>query len=469
MRGIRPRVRRGERPPPSLRYGEASRRDERGGGNGGKDKYFSLAVFQQVGEEIASGKDLHVGVSMKIVHHERKRLASHYSIERVFAAIRRQMPGDCEVESCPAPYASTGILPRLANVLHASRQRADVHHIVGDSHYLAFGLPRKKTVLTIHDCAALDRLKGWKRAILKYFWFTGPMRRAAVVTTISEASKRELRKWVGALADKVLVVPDCVFEEFTRDPKSFSEECPVVLQVGTKWNKNLERVMEALRGTGCRLEIVGTMSEEQRERDQGTKGQKDEGTKGQRDQGTEWETDEGTGGERRAESGSACAFAAANSSRVTMGDLKLRTTGVAELAVCELGRLTDEELAAAYRRCDMVVFASLYEGFGLPILEAQATGRPVITSNIGAMPEAAGDGALFVDPYSVEAIREAVLRVKSDPALRAKLVANGLRNVERFRPGVIAGLYAGIYKGLKDQGAKRLKDKKTKRLKGQEG
>ena len=82
-----------------------------------------------------------------------------------------------------------------------------------------------------------------------------------------------------------------------------------------------------------------------------------------------------------------------------------------------LGRLTDGELVEAYRRCDMVVFASLYEGFGLPILEAQAMGRPVITSNFRAMREAAGDGALLVDPYSVEAIRDAVLRIKRDGSI----------------------------------------------------
>ena len=138
---------------------------------------------------------------------------------------------------------------------------------------MAFGLPPEKTVLTIHDCGALNRLTGWKRALLKYFWFTGPMRRAAVVTTISQASKEELRKWVGALADKVVVVPDCVFEEFAYDPKPFDEECPVVLQVGTKWNKNVERVMEAVEGTGVRLEVVGKTS-----KDQKTKRLKDEKT-----------------------------------------------------------------------------------------------------------------------------------------------------------------------------------------------
>ena len=110
--------------------------------------------------------------------------------------------------------------------------------------------------------------------------------------------------------------------------------------------------------------------------------------------------------------------------------------------------MTDAELVEAYRRCDMVVFASLYEGFGLPVLEAQATGRPVITSNISAMPEAAGDGALLVDPYSVEAIRAAVLRIKNEPQLREQLVRKGLENVGRFRAAAVAERYAEVYRRL---------------------
>ena len=84
----------------------------------------------------------------------------------------------------------------------------------------------------------------------------------------------------------------------------------------------------------------------------------------------------------------------------------------------------------------------------MPILEAQAIGRPVITSNFGAMKEAAGDGALLVDPYSVEAIREAVLRITREPALREDLIAKGLRNAAKFSADAVALKYAQIYKNL---------------------
>jgi glycosyltransferase involved in cell wall biosynthesis len=106
----------------------------------------------------------------------------------------------------------------------------------------------------------------------------------------------------------------------------------------------------------------------------------------------------------------------------------------------------------------MVVFASLYEGFGLPILEAQAMGRPVITSNFGAMREAAGDGALLVDPHSVDEIRAAIMRIMNEPGLREELVCKGRENAEKFRADPIALKYAEIYRAVKVQGTKGLRD-----------
>jgi len=78
----------------------------------------------------------------------------------------------------------------------------------------------------------------------------------------------------------------------------------------------------------------------------------------------------------------------------------------------------------------------------------------VITSNFGAMKEAAGDGALFVDPYSVEATREAILRVKNEPGLREELIAKGLRNAAKFSADAVALKYAQIYRNLAKAGAK---------------
>ena len=116
----------------------------------------------------------------------------------------------------------------------------------------------------------------------------------------------------------------------------------------------------------------------------------------------------------------------------------------------ELGKLSDLELIEAYKRCDLVVFASLYEGFGMPILEAQAVGRPIATSNRYSMPEAAGDGALLVEPESTDSIRAAIEKILSDSTLRSRLIENGFRNVAKYTPTAIARLYEQVYRRCYD-------------------
>ncbi len=100
-----------------------------------------------------------------------------------------------------------------------------------------------------------------------------------------------------------------------------------------------------------------------------------------------------------------------------------------------LGFLPDETLAVVYRLAAVFVFPSLYEGFGLPPLEAMACGTPVVTSNVSSLPEVTGDAALLVDPYSAEAIADAMRRVLTDDALRSDLGARGPRPGARVLMG----------------------------------
>ncbi len=97
-----------------------------------------------------------------------------------------------------------------------------------------------------------------------------------------------------------------------------------------------------------------------------------------------------------------------------------------------LGFVSDHTLAALYRLAAVFVFPSLYEGFGLPPLEAMASGTPVVTSNVSSMPEVAGDAALLVDPCDEEAIAGGVRRALTDETLRADLRARGLARAREF-------------------------------------
>ncbi len=103
-----------------------------------------------------------------------------------------------------------------------------------------------------------------------------------------------------------------------------------------------------------------------------------------------------------------------------------------ESRVCFPGYVAAEDKAALLSGAQAFAFPSLHEGFGLPVLEAQACGCPVITSTTSSLPEVAGDGAILVDPDDTDAIAEALTRVVTRPDLRRKLIQRGFANVDRF-------------------------------------
>ena len=98
-----------------------------------------------------------------------------------------------------------------------------------------------------------------------------------------------------------------------------------------------------------------------------------------------------------------------------------------------LGRVEDTQLPAVYRGALGLLFPSFYEGFGLPVIEAMASGVPVLTSTVTALPEVAGDAALLVDPYDVDAIASGIERLLTDEDLRTRLRVAGLKRAAMFR------------------------------------
>lgn len=103
-----------------------------------------------------------------------------------------------------------------------------------------------------------------------------------------------------------------------------------------------------------------------------------------------------------------------------------------ESSVKLCGCVTNEELLLLYSGADLFVYPSLYEGFGLPVIEAMACGTPVITSNVSSLPEVAGDAAILVDPYNVGEIADAIYRVIADKEMRKDLIARGLKRAAEF-------------------------------------
>ena len=96
------------------------------------------------------------------------------------------------------------------------------------------------------------------------------------------------------------------------------------------------------------------------------------------------------------------------------------------------GYVADDDLPALYSAADALAFPSLYEGFGIPILEAMGCGTPVLTSTASSLPEVAGDAALLVEPTDIEALAEGLWRLVTDETLRATLVQRGYEQIARF-------------------------------------
>lgn len=336
---------------------------------------------------------------VRIIHFERLPGEGRYSIEKLFREVRAHFPDDltARLVHCPTPDHSFFWL--LEGITIARRYAADINHIVGDVHYLALGLPPQRTILTVHDLNRLDQLRGWRQRLFRFVYFTLPLRRCRYVTTVSEHTRKRLIELFPDIAHKVRVIPDFVSTMFQFHPKPFPTSCPRILQVGTADNKNVERVIEALDGVCCVLHIIGRLSAAQ-----------------------------------------------------------IKALDCAAIHYENSVGLTDDAVRQAYADADLVVFASLAEGFGLPILEAQATGRPLVTSNISPMKEVAGNGACLVNPESTPQIRAAVTRIMTDGSYRQHLIDEGLKNVERFRCSSIVSMYVDLYRECCGSRSDRLLD-----------
>jgi glycosyltransferase involved in cell wall biosynthesis len=264
-------------------------------------------------------------------------------------------------------------------------------------HYVLPPLVRCRSVVTIHDCIHLmfpqylpNRFAfGYARTSIGL-----AARRATRVLTVSESSKRDILRFVDTEPEKIDVIYNAYDERFAIDPaeedvvrvrERFQLQDEFVLYAGNvKPHKNLERLIEA-------FDIV-------------------------RKRGLD------------------------HLKLVLIGDEISKYTALRRAVhrhqlhsyVRFLGYVPEETLAVMYRLAGVFVFPSLYEGFGLPPLEAMASGTPVVTSNVSSLPEVAGDAAVLVDPYSPHAIADGIHRVLTDEALRKDLRHKGVARAGQF-------------------------------------
>lgn len=317
----------------------------------------------------------------------RKPNPKYFSIENIFFGLEKYLKNEFNTKQLVLKFSGATPQIIIKNIVSFKRDNSCVYHITGDVHYMAI-ITGKKTVLTIHDVGSANSGRFLKRLYIKTFWFWLPALFVGRITVISEFTKNELSKIIPFAKSKIRVVPNYVDPQF-KPAAPHSNRYPTILFVGTKPNKNLEVSLEAIKDIACEIIIIGELSEKQ---------------------------------------------------NVLIKSLKLN--------VINRSNITRQEVLQSYIECDMVCFASTYEGFGMPIIEAQAIGRPVITSDFGAMKEVAKESACFVNPYDKKSIKLAVLKIIEDNDYKKELIKLGLENCKRFKIEQIAEDYNKIYKEL---------------------
>ncbi len=310
----------------------------------------------------------------------------------------------------PAPmgknftWQPTRLTPKwLARIWHRAQLPIPVEWWCGESeifHATDFVLPPTKsstyTLLTVHDLsfvrvpeAASPRLKAYLDAVVPR-----SVQRANHVLADSMATKEDLIELYGTSPDKITVLLSGIDTRFkpVHDEKVLSTirqkynipQRPYLFTIGTvQPRKNYSRLVLALkllheRGYDIDLVIAG---------------------------GKGWLD---------------------NPIYTT-----IRESGL-EQHIHMVGFVDDEDLPALYSAAELVAFPSLYEGFGFPVLEGMACGTPVLTSNVSSLPEVAGDAAIMVDPYNVEAIADGLIKILGDNKLRDELIAKGFEQAKRF-------------------------------------
>ena len=324
---------------------------------------------------------------MEILYIERNHKAG-FSIAKVFAPIIASFENSNIIE---VPSNQAGVLDIFKNLLYVFKHRScnGINHVTGDVHYVIFSLIGLKTVLTIHDTVNYDQFRGIKRIVAKYLWYVLPVLFARKVVCISNTTRDRVISCTRCNKSKISVIYNPIGKEFKFNKYTFHKEHPVILHIGTRKNKNLLRVIEALKQINCILRIIGELSNEQ-----------------------------------------------------------LSALSINKINYSNAYNLSDEQILHEYENCDIVSFPSLYEGFGMPIIEANKVGRPVLTSYIEPMIEVAADSALFVNPYDVNSIRSGFTKIICDDSFRESLIVKGIRNANRFSLDKIVYQYNKIYESL---------------------
>jgi glycosyltransferase involved in cell wall biosynthesis len=297
----------------------------------------------------------------------------------------------------------------------AASEKADIIHF-----FYNWSFPfRKKvpSILTVHDVIPFT-FREAMGLFRNTFLYKPGIRKACrlndIIATVSDYSKRDIAEKVGVPVEKIKVVPNGLREVNPKDPSleielknRFAINEKYVLNVGgIHERKNIVKLVHAFaglvnhRGYSGKLLITGNVS--------------------------------GAPYQRKMKK---------------ICDASVRETSM-ENRIVFTGYVSEQELDSLFRMAGLLIYPSLYEGFGIPILEAMKMGLPVITSNISAMPEVAGGAAYLVDPNSIEDMTSAMSEVLQNRILREEMIEKGLELVHPYTWKNVSERYLELYQEI---------------------
>ncbi len=328
-----------------------------------------------------------------VVYLSRKPTSGQVSIERVFHAVIPNLSRSFTPVYIQVPKARAKFSSLISNLIFTLRIKGDIIHITGDIHYCMIASLFCRRVLTIHDFGGYlaDKQKGKIHALFLWLlWWYLPLKFADRITCISEFTKTEVLKEFPWASKKTAVIPDPLPEGFQYYPApDLNHRKPIFLHLGTKKNKNLHRLAEAIRDLDCHLRIIGKLSD---------------------------------------------------------SDLEVLKNN--NIDYSNAFNLSDDEIITEYANCTILCLVSTYEGFGMPIIEAQAVGRPVLTSNLSPMSDIAAGTAELVDPYDIVSIRKGIDHLLHSKDYYESMIQKGLLNASKYKAKNVSAMYEQLYNEL---------------------
>jgi glycosyltransferase involved in cell wall biosynthesis len=312
----------------------------------------------------------------------RKKINGRYSIENFFTSIIPYFKKKYTVKV----YFTRGWKYLLKDILYLRSLNSDIYHITGDINYFSIFLQRNKSILTIHDIGHyIFILKNIKKIIYKWLFIILPIYFSKKVVVISSFTKKKISNLLDS--KKIEIIPLSLRTEIRFEKrKKINQKNIQILSIGTGWNKNLRNLIKAIRHTSWKLNIVGAIS---------------------------------------------------SSEQIILKNYKIQYKNFINLSLNKMSQI--------YKKNDILFYASLHEGFGLVILEGQASGIPLITSNIEPLRTVAGNSAYLANPNSPKDIKKGILKIINDNKYRKKLIFKGLKNIKKYHPSLIAEKYLKIY------------------------